>query len=101
MIKPKTLIGITNASIAFKDMYKSVELVAILRESKENILLFSSKYLDPMSPFESTCKVISFFRKYDKHVLDDISSVIVIHTEDSNIKNNKFNDMKNVIVLKL
>lgn len=48
-------------------------------------LLFSSKSLDDMSPFDSTLEVVKFFRKYNPDILKKISRIITIHSEDESV----------------
>ena len=43
-------------------------------------LLFSSKSLDDMTPFDSTLEVVKFFRKYNPDILKKISRIITIHS---------------------
>ena len=95
----RTIKTIKKISKEFEKTYGNIQLAAILKEDNRDILLFSSKYLDPMSPLDATYKVTKFFRSYDKNILNNIDSIIVIHTEDDNIKNNRFNEMDNVYII--
>lgn len=82
------MVAITQEIVKeFNSSYECVDLAMFLKDEHKDTytLLFSSKTLDDMPPFESTLKVVKFFREHNSEILEKISSIITIHSEDDDI----------------
>lgn len=82
------MVAITQKIVKeFNNSYGRVDLAMFLKDEHKDTytLLFSSKILDDMPPFEATLKVVKFFRKHNNEILEKISSIIIIHSEDDDI----------------
>lgn len=93
MNKSELIENTKNIADDFKLVYGDVTLTTLLEDDYgKYILLFSSKCLDDLSPFDGTLEVVKFFRRHNTEILKDISSIIVIHTEQD--KNDLYNQFK-------
>ena len=67
--------------------FEGVEMAMLLKEEYADgyRLLFSAKKLDDETPFNATFEVVKFIKEHNKDLLKEISTIIVIHSEDESV----------------
>lgn len=82
------MVSITQEIVEdFNNSRGHVELAMLLKNNYKDAytLLFSSKVLDDKPPFDAIREVVGFFRERDDEILEKISSIVTVHSEDSSV----------------